>query len=113
MQLFKVLLKEGLSRALMWEKIQVLFDAHPERLRVARFLLQNGLSVTGDKIYVNQVEVPILKLARAVRVDRRTVNETIRAMNTDREIEMVFSKLESAGPSLRAVAKQMGLESSR
>jgi predicted regulator of amino acid metabolism with ACT domain len=93
----------------MWERIRALFETHPERLQVARFLLQNGLSVKVDKIYVNDVEVPTLKVARVVGVDRRTVNETIRAINMDKEIKMVFSKLESAGPSLRAVAKQMGL----
>jgi len=71
--------------------------------------LQNELSVKGDKIYVNNVEVPTLKVARSVGVDRRTVNETIRAMSVDGEIKMTFSKLESAGPSLRAVAKEMGL----
>ena len=93
----------------MWERIRVLFEAHPERLQVAKFLLQNGLSVKGRKIYLNEVEVPTLKVARAVGVDRRTVNETVRTMNMDREIRMVFSKLESAGPSLRAVANQLGL----
>jgi uncharacterized protein len=90
-------------------KIQVFFETHPERLQVATFLLKNGLSVKVDKIYVNKVEVPTLKVARAVGVDRRTVNETIRAMSMDKEIKNVFSKLESAGPSLRAVAKQIGL----
>ena len=93
----------------MWERIRVLFETHPERLQVARFLLRNGLSVKGDKIYVNEVEVPTLKVARVVGVDRRTVNETIRTINVDREIKLIFSKLESAGPSLRAVAKQIGL----
>jgi len=93
----------------MWEKIRDLFEAHPERLQVARFLLQNGLSVKGDKIYVNEVEVPTLKVARVVGVDRRTVKETIRTINMDKEIRLVFSGLESAGPSLRAVAKHMGL----
>jgi len=93
----------------MWGRIKAIFETHPERLQVAKFLLQNGLSVKGDKIYVNQVEIPTLKIARVVGVDRRTVKETIRAMSLDREIKMVFSKLESAGPSLRAVAKQMGL----
>jgi predicted regulator of amino acid metabolism with ACT domain len=93
----------------MWERIQALFETHPERLQVARFLLQNGLSVKGDKIYVNDVEVQTLKVARVVGVDRRTVNETMRAINMDKEIKMVFSKLESAGPSLRAVARQIGL----
>jgi predicted regulator of amino acid metabolism with ACT domain len=93
----------------MWERIHNLFEAHPERLHVARFLLQNGLSVRGDKIYVNEVEVPILKVARVVGVDRRTIRETIRAINMDKEIKLVFSGLESAGPSFRGVAKQMGL----
>jgi len=93
----------------MWERIRDLFEAHPERLQVAKFLLQNGLSVKGDKIYVNEVEVPTLKVARVVGVDRRTVKETIREVNANKEIRLVFSGLESAGPSFRAVAKQMGL----
>src|SRR6266487_859662 len=93
----------------MWERIRDLFEAHPERLRVARFLLQNGLSVKGDKIYVNEVEVPTLKVARVMGVDRRTIKETIREINMNKEIKLVFSGLESAGPSFRAVAKQMGL----
>ena len=37
------------------------------------------------------------------------MNETIRAMSVDGEIKMTFSKLESARPSLRAVAKVMRL----
>ena len=100
---------EGHFRPLMWGRIRVLFESHPERLQVAKFLLQNGLSVKGDKIYVNNVEIPTLKVARAVGVDRRTVNETIRAMTIDREIKVIFSKIESAGLSLRAVAKELGL----
>lgn len=93
----------------MWERIRALFETHPERLQVARFLLKNGLSVKDDRIYVNEVDVPILKVARVVGVDRRTVHETIRAINMNKEIKMVFSKVESAGPSLRGVANQMGL----
>jgi predicted regulator of amino acid metabolism with ACT domain len=93
----------------MWGKIQAIFETHPERLQVAKFLLRNGFSVKGDKIYLNEVEIPTLKVARVVGVDRRTVRETIRAMIMDTEIKLVFSKLESAGPSLRAVAKEMGL----
>jgi predicted regulator of amino acid metabolism with ACT domain len=93
----------------MWGKIQAIFETHPERLQVAKFLLRNGFSIKGYKIYVNEVEIPTLKVARVVGVDRRTVGETIRAMSMDTEIKLVFSKLESAGPSLRAVAKEMGL----
>jgi len=93
----------------MWKRIQVLFETHPERLRVAEFLLKNGFAVRGNRIFVSEVEVPTLKVARAVGVDRRTVSETIRAIDRDRKVRTVFSKLESAGPSLRATAKQLGL----
>ena len=93
----------------MWEKIRALFQGHPERLRVAEFLLRNGLSIRDDKICINKIDVPILKVARVAGVDRRTVNETIRAINANKEIKIVYTNLESAGPSLRAAAKQLGL----
>jgi len=109
MQLFKVLRKEGLSRTLMWGRIKAIFETHPERLQVAKFLLQNGLSVKGDKIYVNQVEIPTLKIARVVGVDRRTVNETIRAMSLEREIKMVFRRCSQLDHLSKAVAREMGL----
>jgi len=91
----------------MWKRIQVLFETHPERLRVAEFLLKNGFAVRGNRIFVSEVEVPTLKVA--VGVDRRTVSETIRAIDRDRKVRTVFPKIESAGPSLRATAKQLGL----
>ena len=93
----------------MWKRIQVLFETHSERLQVAEFLLKNGFAVRGNRIFVNEIEVPTLKVARAVGVDRRTVSETIRAIDRDRKVRTVFPKIESAGPSLRATAKQLGL----
>ncbi len=85
------------------------FGTHSERLKVAKFLLKNGLSVRGNKIYLNEIEIPVLKVARAIGVDRRTVNETTRRISSDKELNTVFSTLESAGPSLRVAAKQMHL----
>ena len=93
----------------MWGRIKAIFETHPERLQVAKFLLQNGLSVKGDKIYVNQVEIPTLKIARVVGVDRRTVNETIRAMSLEREIKMVFRRCSQLDHLSKAVAREMGL----
>jgi uncharacterized protein len=93
----------------MWERIRTLFQAHPERLKVAEFILRNGLSIRDDKIRINEIEVPILKVARVAGVDRRTVIETIRAINADQDLRIVYGNLESAGPSFRAAAKQLGL----
>ena len=73
-----------------WKRIQILFETHPERLQVAEFLLKNGFSIKDNRIYVNEVEVPALKIARAIGVDRPTVAETIRAMELDRDIRTVF-----------------------
>ena len=71
--------------------------------------MRNGLSIRGDRIWINEIEVPILKIARVAGVDRRTITQTIRSINADQQLRVVFSNLESAGPSLRAAAKQLGL----
>ncbi len=51
--------------------------AHPERLKVARICLENGLAIRADGIYLNQTEIPTARVARAAGVDRRTVSETL------------------------------------
>ncbi len=96
-------------RSQLWERIRTLFEAHPERLKVARTILENGLAVRGDRVYLNQIEIPTLRIATTAGVDRRTVAETLRVLNKDSELKAIFSSLESAGLSLRKVAKQLGL----
>lgn len=93
----------------MWERIRSTLESYPERLRVARTLLENGLSIHGDRVFLNQIEIPTAKIARAAGVDRRTVGETVRMVNTDSQLRTIFSQLESAGASLRGIAKQLGL----
>ena len=84
-------------------------EGHPERLRVVRTLLENGLSLRGEGIYLNDIEVPIVRIAKSAEVDRRTVDETIRMVENSPELKALFSNLRSAGMSLRGVAKQLGL----
>ncbi len=96
-------------RTLMWEKIRLLMEGHPERLKVARTLLENGLSVRGDRVFLNKIEIPAARIARAAEVDRRTVGETVRMINSDLQLKMIFNSLESAGLSLRGIAKELGL----
>ena len=82
---------------------------HPERLRVARVCVENGLALKGKRIYLNHTEIPAARVARAAGVDRRTVSETARMINKDPELKPIFESLQSAGLSLRGVAKQLGL----
>jgi len=93
----------------MWSKIQAMMEGHPERLRVVRILLENGLRLRGNEVYLNDIEVPIVRIAKSAGVDRRTVDETIRMVETNPELRSLFANLRSAGLSLKGVAKQLGL----
>src|SRR5437867_9331187 len=63
---------------IMWNKVATIVAGYPERLKVVKTLLENGLAVRGSRIYLNQIELPVMKVARAAGVDRRTVGETVR-----------------------------------
>lgn len=93
----------------MWKNIRKYLEPYPERLRVARVLVENGLSARGGKIYVNDIEVPPVRVARVAGVDRRTVNETLEAVEANRELKVIFEGLRSAGHSLKEIAKPLGL----
>lgn len=71
--------------------------------------MENGLAIRKDGIFLNEIEIPTLRIARAAKVDRRTVVETIRMVSGNHELSAIFENLQSAGLSLRGVAKQLGL----
>src|SRR5215467_6676987 len=93
----------------MWDRIESVMKSHPERLNVARILVQNGLALKGNRIYLNQTEIPAARVARAAGVDRRTVSETARMIHNDTNLRLIFENIQSAGLSLRGVAKPLGL----
>ncbi len=92
----------------LWEKIKTIMAAHPERLKVARTLLGNGLAIRKGSICLDDIEISTAKIARVAGVDRRTVGETIRMVERNSELNGLFSRLQSAGLSLRGVAKDLG-----
>jgi hypothetical protein len=93
----------------MWSKIAKCLENYPERLKVARVLVENGLSMRNGKIYLNEIEVPPARIARVAGVDRRTVNETLNAIRTNHELKPIFERLRSAGHSLKEIAKYLDL----
>jgi len=93
----------------MWNTIKKHFEGYPERLKVARVLVENGLSTKDGKIYLNQIEIPPVRIARVVGVDRRTVNETLNVIEANPEIKMIFEEIRPAGHSLREIAKHLNL----
>ena len=93
----------------MWNNIKKHFNDYPERLKVARVLVENGLSVKEKRIYLNLIEIPPVRIARVAGVDRRTVNETVNAIKANRELRLIFEEIRPAGHSLREIAKHLDL----
>ncbi len=93
----------------MWNTIAERLKHYPERLRVARILVENGLSVKDEKIFCNEIEIPAVRVARVAGVDRRTVIETVKTIAQDPSLKELFKHIRSAGLSLKEVAKHLGL----
>jgi predicted regulator of amino acid metabolism with ACT domain len=93
----------------MWNMIKGHFQEHPERLKVARVLVENGLSAKDGKICLNQIEIPPVRIARVAGVDRRTVNETLNAISSNPELRLLFEEIRPAGHSLKEIAKHLNL----
>jgi predicted regulator of amino acid metabolism with ACT domain len=93
----------------MWSNIKKYLEHYPERLQVARILVENGLNTKNNKIFLNQIEIPPVRIAGAAKVDRRTVNETLKMIKSNRELRLIFEELRPAGHSLKRIAKHLDL----
>lgn len=92
----------------MWRQISDQLKEYPGRLKVAKTLVELGLSVRNGRILCGEVEQSELKMARAIGVDRRTVRETAEFIESDPVLQSVFKGLKPAGPFLPNVAKYLG-----
>jgi predicted regulator of amino acid metabolism with ACT domain len=93
----------------MWNKVVEHLKGHPERLSVAKVLIENGLSIRNEKIYCNEIEIPPIRISRVAKVDRRTVAETIKAIKKNPELKAIFEDIKSAGLSLKEIARHLNL----
>jgi len=93
----------------MWHKILELFADSPSQQKVVRFLLENGFGISPEgKVVANDVEITTAALSRAVNVDRRVVDATVRRIQEFDELEPVFARLRVT-PDFTNVAKHLGL----
>ena len=66
----------------MWAKILKMFENQPKRLAVVRVLIENGLGIRNGKIYCNELEINMVDVAKLARVDRRTVAQTVKTIES-------------------------------
>jgi predicted regulator of amino acid metabolism with ACT domain len=55
--------------AAMWNNVKKYFEGNPERLRVTRVLIENGLSARGGRIYLNEIEIPPVRVQSNLTVN--------------------------------------------
>lgn len=93
----------------MWQVIAEKFRKYPNQIKVAQFLLKKGLRVNEEgKICLGEIEIPSLRIATALGVDRRVVDATAKRIRADRELFRIFSALDAVC-FLRDVAPHLGL----
>ena len=95
--------------ASIWNKVVTQLEGYPERLSVAKVLIENGLSVRNGRVFCNEIEIPPVRIGRVATVDRRTVTETVKAIEKSGELKEIFAGIRSAGHSLKGVAKHLNL----
>jgi predicted regulator of amino acid metabolism with ACT domain len=94
----------------MWKKVVECLKGHPERISVAKVLVENGFNVRDSKIFCNDlIEIPPVRIGRVADVDRRTVNETVKSIEENKALKTIFSNIRSAGHSLKEVARHLDM----
>lgn len=85
------------------------FKPYPIKMKVVRGLFENGISVRDGKLFVNNIEVPITEVAKALSVNRRTVYDTIGMIMKNEPLRLVMENIKSTAD--RTVASSlMGYE---
>ena len=94
----------------MWEKINEKFKKYPARMRVAKKMIELGLSLNDDgKIYCGNLKISDKALAIAAEVDRRAIKSTIEIIQDDEDLYTIFNNILPAGTLLKNIAKNLDL----
>ena len=76
-------------------KIKEYFSKYSSQKKIAKFLLETGLSVKDGEIYCNGIQMSPLRISRVLDVDRRTVNSTIETIEEHDELNKIFQNLKA------------------
>ncbi len=91
----------------MWEVVEPQFSRLPAQGKVAMNMINIGLSVRDGKVFCGPMEMSVSAMARALKVDRRIITNTVKTIESDPKLQSIFEALEPTC-SLRRVAPVMG-----
>lgn len=69
------------------------FRPYPTRKKVIETLYDDGISIVNGKLFLKDIEISISEVAKSLGINRRTVYETIRTVESVDVLKMVMSKL--------------------
>ncbi len=76
-------------------EIKEYFSKYSSQKKIAKFLLETGLSVNDGEIYCNGIQMSPLRISRVLDVDRRTVNSTIETIEEHDDLNKIFKNLKA------------------
>ena len=77
----------------MWGLIKEEFEKFPAQERVARLLMELGLSVKEGEIHCGEISLSHTAIAKAANTDRRTVNMTVNSIEASKKLNSIYSNL--------------------
>ena len=69
------------------------FKDYPTRLKIIEGLYKRGISVRNGRFYVEDLEIPVSEIAKAFNVNRRTVYETVKAIEDTSAVKEIMASI--------------------
>lgn len=69
------------------------FKDYPTRLKIIEGLYKRGVSVRNGRFYVEDLEIPVSEIAKAFNVNRRTVYETVKAIEDTSAVREIMASI--------------------
>ncbi|WP_337860278.1 regulator [Ferroplasma sp.] len=82
------------------------FKAYPVKKKIVEKLYTNGISIVNDKFFVNNIEVSLSGIANALKVNRRTLYDTIKFVNCNPVVKAIMENI-SAIPDIKKISMMM------
>jgi len=77
----------------MWNQIVQHFKGYPSRAIIAQKMLEYGIKIKNNKLFIGTIELSDSKVARAFGVDRRAITPTIDTITKEPELSKIYSNL--------------------
>jgi len=92
---------------MLWKEIYEAMEKSPAQLKVVKKMLETGISIKENNLYINGIQIDDTKFAKAIGVDRRVIKSTIQTINENPTLAKFFINLKSIA-DFTDVAREMG-----